>query len=89
MHSAYLLLVGPLQAVPWATAVGSDDADSGGPVIPAVFEWAAARGWLLAAGGTTPCVVHTWDLQQEKKHSRVRHRRTGLEPGVQQENEHC
>jgi len=36
-------------------------------VTPAVFDWAAGRGWLLAAGGTTPSVVHTWDLRHEQK----------------------
>lgn len=74
MHGTEVPRMAPPQAVPWATAVGSEDADSCGPVIPAVFEWAGARGWLLAGGGTTPCVVHTWDLQQEKKHSQVPHR---------------
>lgn len=63
-----------LQAVPWTTTLASGAAAGGGyaaGATPAVFEWAAARGWLLAAGGTTPCIVHTWDLHQEKKHSQV------------------
>ena len=53
-----------MQAVPWTTTVTAAEPSA---VTPAVFDWAAGRGWLLAAGGTTPSVVHTWDLRHEQK----------------------
>ena len=72
------------QAVPWTTTVTAAEPNA---VTPAVFDWAAGRGWLLAAGGTTPSVVHTWDLQHEQKHGQVRslaqlHVRKGVRAGL-------
>ena len=40
-------------------------------VSPAVYEWEAARGRLMVAGGTTPAAVHAWDLHEEKKQLQV------------------
>ena len=57
------------QAVPWTTTVTAAEPNA---VTPAVFDWAAGRGWLLAAGGTTPSVVHTWDLRHEQKQCQAR-----------------